>query len=47
MSDSNLKIYSITEENFSDLFYETFVTTLSDASMVELVNDGKNKKVTY
>ena len=37
----------MTEENFSDFFFDTFITYLSDSSMVELIPGGKDKDVTY
>mmetsp|Transcript_16193 Transcript_16193/g.40989 ORF Transcript_16193/g.40989 Transcript_16193/m.40989 type:complete len:272 (+) Transcript_16193:1597-2412(+) len=40
-------IVGITEETFDDLFFETFVTRLSDGSEVPLMNDGENKPVTF
>lgn len=37
----------VDESNFNDFFYDTFVTYLSDSSMVELVPGGEEKNVTY
>lgn len=37
----------VLKENFEDFFDETFTTYLSNGEQVELVADGKHKRVTY
>jgi hypothetical protein len=37
----------VLKENFEDFFDETFTTYLSNGEQVELLENGKNKRVTF